>query len=110
MNFLLTNCTITINRQEMYLCFKCFVGFQVPTYAKYIIFQSPIDMNAHLSKHPLYIHIQNQNFQVFSIGGTTMNVSILNSPLLSWDGILDSKKSNPWFKQYETIFEHQTTI
>jgi hypothetical protein len=57
-----------------------------------------------------------------------MNISLLNSPLLSWDGILDSKKSkedvskiiqpiylqnmqsNPWFKQYETIFEHQMTI
>jgi hypothetical protein len=57
-----------------------------------------------------------------------MNISLLNSPLLSWDGTLDSKKSkedvskiiqliylqnmqnNPWFKQYETIFEHQMTI
>jgi len=48
-----------------------------------------------------------------------MNISLLNSPLLSWDGILDSKKckdvskiiqaiylqSNPWIKQYRTIFE-----
>jgi hypothetical protein len=52
-----------------------------------------------------------------------MNISLLNSPLLSWDRILDSKKckkevskiiqpiclqnmqSNPWFKQYRTIFE-----
>jgi hypothetical protein len=49
-----------------------------------------------------------------------MNISLLNSPLLSWDKILDSKKckdvskiiqpiylqnmqSNPWFKQYRTI-------
>lgn len=66
MNCLLTNYTTTINRQEMYLCFKCFVEFQVPTYANYIIFQSRIDMNAHLSKHPFYIHIQNQNFQVLA--------------------------------------------
>jgi hypothetical protein len=52
-----------------------------------------------------------------------MNISLLNSPLLSWDRILDSKKckedvskiiqpiylqntqSNPWFKQYRTICE-----
>jgi hypothetical protein len=66
MNCLLTNCTTTINKQEMYLCFKCFVEFQVPTYAKYIVFQSPIDMNAFLSKHPLYIHIQYQNCPVLA--------------------------------------------
>ncbi len=64
----------------------------------------------------------------FSICQITMNISLFNSRLLSWDGILDSKKSkedvskiiqpiylqnmqsNPWFKQYETIFEHQMTI
>jgi hypothetical protein len=48
-----------------------------------------------------------------------MNISLLNSPLLSWDGILDSKKckdvskiiqaiylqSNPCIKQYRTNFE-----
>jgi hypothetical protein len=53
-------------------------------------------MNALLSKHPLYIqslsfglHIQNQNWGF----GTCeiMNVSLSNSPLLSWDGILDFK-------------------
>jgi len=51
-----------------------------------------------------------------------MNISLLNSPLLSWNGISDFKKSendvsksiqliylqnmktNPWFKQYPTIF------
>ncbi len=51
-----------------------------------------------------------------------MNISLLNSPLLSWNGISDLKKSendvsksiqliylqnmktNPWFKQYPTIF------
>jgi hypothetical protein len=42
--------------------------------------------------------------------------SLLNSPLLSWDGILDLKnalskcckyhmKSNPWYRQYITIYE-----
>jgi hypothetical protein len=64
----------------------------------------------------------------FSIGEIIMNINLLNSPLLSWDGILDSKKSkedvskisqpiylqnmqsNPWFKQYKIIFEHQMTI
>jgi hypothetical protein len=48
-----------------------------------------------------------------------MNISLLNSPLLSWDGILNSKKckdvskiiqaiylqSNPGFKQYRSSFE-----
>jgi len=52
-----------------------------------------------------------------------MNISLLNSPLLSWDGILDFKtckeknseiiepiylqnmKTNAWFKQYKNIFE-----
>jgi hypothetical protein len=52
-----------------------------------------------------------------------MNISLLNSPLLSWDGIsnkqicendiskiiqpiyLQNMKTNPWFKQYPTIFE-----
>jgi hypothetical protein len=85
-------------------------------------------MDGLLSKHPLYIHIQNQNGPIFSIGEITMNISLLNSPLLNWDGIVDSKKSkedvskiiqpiylqnmqsNPWFQQYETIFKHQMTI
>jgi hypothetical protein len=88
-------------------------------------------MNALLSKHPLYIqslffkniglHIQNQNWGL-SIG-EIMNISLLYSPLLSWDGILNKQtckeknseiiepiyllnmKTNPWFKQYKTIFE-----
>jgi len=80
-------------------------------------------MNAHLSKHPLSflnigLHIRNRKWG-FSIG-EIMNISLLNSPLLSWDRILDSRKckdvskiiqlvylqnmqSNPWFKQYRTI-------
>jgi hypothetical protein len=100
MNCLLTNYTTTINGQEMYLCLNCIVEFQVSTYAKYVVFQSPIYMNARLSKHPssiqslsflnIGLHIQNWNWG-FSLG-EIMNISLLNSPLLSWDRILDSKK------------------
>ncbi len=96
-----------------------------------MLFSNTIYMNALLSEHPLYIqwlsllnvglHVQNQNWG-FSID-EIMNISLLNSPLLSWDGILDKQickeknseiiepvclqnmKTNPWFKQYKTIFE-----
>ncbi len=83
-----------------------------------------------LSKHPLYIqslsflniglNMENRNWG-FGIG-EIMNIGLLNSHLLSWDGILDKQicendvskiiqpiylqnmKANPWFKQYTTIF------
>jgi hypothetical protein len=56
-------------------------------------------MKALLSKHPLYIQslsflnigldMQNRNCG-FSIG-EIMNIGLLNSRLLSWDGILDKQ-------------------
>jgi hypothetical protein len=126
----LSNYTTTYDGGEK-ICLKCYVEREAPTHAKYVVFQSPIYMNALLSKHPLYIqsiffkniglHIQNQNWG-FSIG-EIMNICLLNSHLLSWDGILDKQifkeknseiiepiyfknmKTNPWFKQYKTIFE-----
>ncbi len=92
----MSNYTTTSDNKEIYLCLKCYVECKAPTHTKYVVFQSPIYMNALLSKHPLYIqslsfglHIQNQNWGF----GTCeiMNVSLSNSPLLSWDGILDFK-------------------
>ncbi len=46
MNCLLGNYTSTINGQEMYVYLNCFVKFQSATYANYIVFQSPMYMNA----------------------------------------------------------------
>lgn len=69
------------------------------TFAKYVVFQSPSQYTKTLlSKHPLYVqflkknielHIQNQNWG-FSIGDI-IDVSLLNSLLLSWDNVLDFK-------------------
>jgi hypothetical protein len=63
-NFLLANYITTINGEEMYLCLKCYVKFQAPTYAKYVVFHSPIHMNALLSEHPLYIY-SHYPFKIF---------------------------------------------
>jgi hypothetical protein len=97
-NFLLSNYTTTYDGGGEKM-FKMLCEREAPTHAKYVVFQSPIYMNALLSKHPLYIqsiffwniglHIQNQNWG-FSIG-EIMNISLLNSHLLSWDGILDKQ-------------------
>jgi len=73
----------------------------VSTYVKYVVFQSPTYRKALLSKHPFYIqlllflniglHIQKQN-RGFSTS-EVIDSSLLNSPLLSLDGILNKKIS-----------------
>jgi hypothetical protein len=54
----------------MFLCLKCSVEYDAPTYGKYVVFQ-PIYVKAFLLEHPFYIqlllflniglHIENQN-------------------------------------------------
>ncbi len=119
-----------MEKEIIYICSKCYVERDAPTYVKYVVFQSPTHMKALLFEHPFYIqllfflnirlHIQKWNWG-FSIG-EIIDSSLLNSPLLNCDGILDKKishqnviniisplfsrnmKSNPWYKQYITIF------
>jgi hypothetical protein len=83
----------------MCVCLKCYIERDAPTYVKYVVFQSPTYMKALLSKYSFYIqllsflyiglHIQKHNW-----GFSTSEIidsSLLNSPLLSWDGIQDLK-------------------
>jgi hypothetical protein len=54
----------------MFLCLKCSIEYDAPTYGKYVVFQ-PIYVKALLLEHPFYIqlllflniglHIKNQN-------------------------------------------------
>jgi hypothetical protein len=84
------------------ICLKCYDEYVAPIYGKYVVCQSPMYMKALISKHPFYVHllyflniglhIQNQNWGF--IIGETMDISLLNSSLLSWDGILDKNISN----------------
>jgi hypothetical protein len=109
----LSNYTTIFNAKEIYLCLNCYVEWEVPTHVKYVVFQSPIYMNASLSKHPLYIqswffkniglHIQNRNW---GFRYEIMNISLLNTLLFSWDGILDKqickeKNSTHLYTKYE---------
>jgi hypothetical protein len=110
---------------------KCHIERDVPTYVKYVIFQSPTYMKAlFVSTSILYTimfffkildYIYKNKFGVLT--REIIDSSLLISPLLSWDGILDKKKShpnviniifllfsqnmknNPWYKQYIIIFE-----
>jgi len=69
-NCLLSNYTMTSNGKEMYLCLKSYLEWNMITFAKYVVFQSPSYKKALLSKHPFYLqllsflniglHIQNQ--------------------------------------------------
>jgi len=128
---LLSDYTTTLNGKEIYICSKCHIERDVPTYVKYVIFQSPTYMKAIFVSTSILctimfffnigLHIQKKNW-----GFNTCEIidpSLLNSPLLSWDGILDKNKShqnviniifpffsqnmknNPWYKQYIIIFE-----
>jgi len=55
-NCLLFNYMMTSNGKEMYLCLKCYVEWDMSTFAKYVVFQSPNQyMKTLLSKHPLYV-------------------------------------------------------
>jgi DNA-binding transcriptional regulator GbsR (MarR family) len=94
-------------------------------------------MKALIIEHPFYVqllsfltiglHVRNQNWG-FNIG-KIMEIILLNSPLLSWDGILDYKDiskeklssivllilnynviNKKWYKQYMTIFEQSNYI
>jgi len=41
--------------ERIYLCLKCCIKCDVPTYVKYVAFQSPTYMKAPLFEHPFYI-------------------------------------------------------
>jgi hypothetical protein len=54
-NCLLCYYEITSNGKEICIHLKCYIERDAPTYAKYVVFQSPTYMKALLSKHPFYI-------------------------------------------------------
>jgi len=129
-NCLLFNYTTTLNGGNMILCLNYYNEYDAPTYGKYVVFQSPTYMKAILIEHPYYIqllsflniwlHIQNQNWGFCT--GKIIDVSLLNSLLLSWDRILNKEisekqlsniifpilsqnlKSNQWYEQYMIVF------
>ena len=102
-----------------------------PTNAPYVVFHSPSYTKSIISTNPLHVqllsfldigmHIQSRNWG-FSTG-LILETSLLNSPLLSWDGTTDktatieelsstigpilaqNMQSNPQFKTYLTVFE-----
>jgi hypothetical protein len=101
-NCLLSDYTTTSNGKEIYICSKCHIERDAPTYVKYVVFQSPTYMKAFFSQHPFYIQLFSflnigLHIQIFFWGfsiGEIIDSSLLNSPLLSWDDILNKKISH----------------
>jgi hypothetical protein len=119
------------NGTLMFICKKCDKNKYSAYKTSFIVFHSPNYMNSMLSIHPIYIQLLSlvdigldieEKHWGFSVKQITKK-NILNSPLLSWDGILEKNiikdeimdmirpmflqnmNTNPLFKSYFTIFE-----
>jgi hypothetical protein len=55
--YVLSDFTITSNGNEIYICSKCYIERDAPTYVKYVVSQSPTNMKALLFEHPFYIQL-----------------------------------------------------
>jgi len=55
---------LQMERRYIYICSKCHIERDAPTYVKYVVFQSPIYMKTLLSQHPFYIQL----FSFLNIG------------------------------------------
>ena len=136
-NVCLSQYTTNATGNVMHLCMKCYMNKTKPVNARYVIYQSPSYTKSIISTNPLHVqllsfldiglHIQSRNWG-FSTG-QILETSLLNSPLLSWDGTTDktatieelsstvgpilaqNMQSNPLFKKYLTVFEqpHKNT-
>ncbi len=98
-NVIMANHTTFDDEKLMHICVKCHSNLNKPQNVAYIIYyQPPSYMGTLLSTHPLHVqilsfivigmHMQSRNW-----GFTTrqiMETSLLNSPLLSWDGTVDN--------------------
>ena len=110
---------------------KCYMNQTKPINASYVVFHSPSYTKSIISTNPLHvqlllfpdigIHIQSRNWGFSS--GQIFKTSLLNSPLLSWDGTTDktvtieelsstvgpilaqNMHSNPLFNKYLTVFK-----
>jgi hypothetical protein len=115
----------------MHLCMKCYMNQTNPANVLYVVFYSPSYTKSIISTNPLHVqllsfldigmHIQSRNWG-FSTG-QMLETSLLNSPLLSWDGTTDktatieelsstigpnlvqNMHSNPLLNTYLTVFE-----
>jgi hypothetical protein len=56
-NCLSSDYTTTSNGKEIYICLKCYIECDAPTYVEYIVLQSPTYMKALLFEHPFYIQL-----------------------------------------------------
>jgi hypothetical protein len=93
--------TTNENGECIYICTKCDKHQCTLHKTSYIVLHSPNYMNSMLCLHPIYVqllslidiglHIQEKHCG-FSIGQMSEK-SFLNSPLLSWDGILENEIS-----------------
>jgi hypothetical protein len=130
-NALLADCTTNANGHKMNVCLKCKSNMTAPPNSRYVVYQSPSYFNSIVSSHPLHvqllsfldigIYIESKNWG-FSIGEIS-ETSLLNSPLLYWDGVIDSTPlietissslgpilnqnmdTNPAFEDFFTVFE-----
>ena len=136
-NVYLSQYTTNTKRNVMHLCMKCYMNQTKPVNAPYVVYHSPSYTKSIILTNPLHVqllsfldiglHIQSRNWG-FSTG-QILETSLLNNPLLSWDGTIDktttikelsstvgpilaqNMHSNPLFNKYLTMFEqpHKTT-
>jgi hypothetical protein len=130
-NALLADHTTNANGEKMNVCLKYKSNINAPPNSKYVVYQSPSYFNFTVSSHPLYvqllsfldigIHIESRNWG-FSTG-EIIETSLLNNPLLCWDGVIDrtplvetissslgpilnqNMDTNPTFKDFFTVSE-----
>jgi len=91
-NCLLFDYTTTSNGNEMYIGLKCYIEHDAPTYVKYVFFNHQLIwkhycLNIHfIYNYCLFIYWITYTKRGFSTS-EIIDSSLLNSPLLTWDGI-----------------------
>ena len=130
-NAYLSHYTTNAKGNVMHLCMKCNNNKTKPANAPYVVFHSPSYTKSIISTNPLHVqllsfldigmHIQSRNWRFSTV--EIIETSLLNSPLLSWDGTTDkiatvqelsstigpilaqNMQTNPQFKKYLTVVE-----
>lgn len=96
-NVMMATYTTCNDGKLMYICNKCHSNQKNPRNATYVVYQAPSYMATLLSTHLVHVQLlsffnitlqmqlQNWSFTICQI----IKTNLLNSPLLSWDGILN---------------------
>jgi hypothetical protein len=127
----MANYVIYDDKKFMHICIKCHSNLNNPQNVAYVVYQPPSCMATLLSAHSFHVqllscHDIGMHLQSWNWGFTIRQIietSLLNCPLLSWDGMVDCTftieeinifvrlmfsqniQTNPWFQKYKTTFE-----